>query len=136
MPDKNSGSGTARSELLRNPLTTALATLSSAVQTRLKLFATELEEEIERLKHMMLLALILFFCGTLGIILLTVFIAAIFWQAGWVYALGALALIYLGVGVTAALLLRKKNLARPRLFSATLSELAKDRDRLRSWSRD
>ncbi|HET8564257.1 MAG TPA: phage holin family protein, partial [Candidatus Binatia bacterium] len=128
--------GTARSHSLWNPLTTALATLSSAVHTRLQLFATELEEEIERLKQMMLLALILFFCGTFGIILLTVFTVAIFWQAGWVYALGALALIYLGAGLTAALLLRKKNLSRPRLFSTTLSELAKDRDRLRFWSRD
>jgi len=113
-----------------------LATLSSAVHTRLNLFATELEEELERLKQMMLLALILFFCGTFGIILLTVFAVAIFWQAGWVYALGALALVYLGAGFAAALLLRKKNLARHTFFAATLSELAKDRDRLRSWSRD
>ena len=132
MPDKSSFGGTVRSESVWSPLTTALGTLSSAVHTRVQLFATELEQEIERLKQLMLLALILFFCGTFGIILLTVFTVAIFWQAGWVYALGALALIYLGAGVTAALLLRKKNLAHPRLFSTTLSELAKDRDRLRS----
>jgi uncharacterized membrane protein YqjE len=49
-----------------------------------------------------------------------------------VYAVGALAALYPGMAAAAGLVLRKKILQRPRLFPATLAELAKDRDRLRA----
>lgn len=113
-----------------------LAALSSAFHTRLELFAAELEEERERLKQTLVLMLLLFFGLSFGIILLTIFIVAIFWEQGWVTAIGCLAVVYLGVGVVAFIKLRSALLQRSGLFPATLAELGKDRDHLRSSARE
>jgi uncharacterized membrane protein YqjE len=115
-----------------HPVRAVLAALSAAIHTRLELLVTELEEERERLKQTLLLTLLVFFGISFGIILLTIFAVAIFWQQGWVYAIGALAALYLGIAIAAGLRLRRKILLRPRLFPATFDELAKDRDRLRA----
>jgi uncharacterized membrane protein YqjE len=111
-----------------------LAAVSSALHTRLELFVTELEEERERLKQALLLTLLLFFCLSFGFILLTIFVVALFWERGWIFAIGGLAALYLTVGIAAAVMLRKKILTRPGLFPATLVELGKDRDRLKASS--
>jgi uncharacterized membrane protein YqjE len=87
-------------------------------------------------KQTLLLTLLLFFSLSFGFILLNIFAVALFWEKGWVLALGGLAVLYLGVGVVAALMLRKKILNRPGLFPATLAELEKDRDRLKAASRE
>jgi uncharacterized membrane protein YqjE len=135
MTDQDSA-GEGRQQGFWHPVRSTFALFSSALHTRLELFATELEEERERLKQTLVLTLLLFFGLSLGFILLNIFIVAILWQAGWVYALGAMAALYLGIGIGAGLLLRDKHLTRPGLFPATLAELAKDRDRLRSNPRE
>ena len=117
-------------------LKTALAVLSSIFHTRLELFTTELEEERERLRLSLLLALLAFFGFSLGFILLTVFIVAFFWEKGWIAAVGCLSAVYLGVGFYAAIKLRSAILRRPRLFPATLAEIGKDRDQLRGSLRE
>ena len=117
-------------------LKTLLAALSAALHTRLDLFATELEEERERLKQTLVLTLLLFFGLSLGFILLTIFLVALFWERGWLAALGVLAAVYLAIGIAAAVRLRNRILTRRGFFSATLGELAKDRDRLRSSTRE
>jgi len=113
-----------------------LAILSSAFHTRLELFVAELEEERERLKQTLVLMLLLFFGLSFGFILLTIFIVAIFWEQGWIAAVGCLAAVYLGIGITACIKLRSALLQRPGLFPATLAELGKDRDHLRSSTRE
>jgi len=124
------------SDGLWRSLKALLAALSAALHTRLDLFATELEEERERLKQTLVLTLMVFFGLGLGFILLTIFLVALFLERGWLAALGALAAAYLGVGIVAAFKLRNRILTRPGLFPATLGELAKDRDRLRSSTRE
>ena len=137
MTDKDTGGANNRSPNgFFHPVRSLLATLGAGFHTRLELFVTELEEERERLKQTLILTLLLFFGFSLGIILLTIFAVAIFWQQGWVYAVGALAVLYLAIGAAAGLMLRKKILLRPGLIPATLNELAKDRDRLRASSRE
>ena len=124
------------SDGLWRSLKALLAALSAALHTRLDLFATELEEERERLKRTLVLTLMVFFGLGLGFILLTIFLVALFWERGWLAALGALAAVYLAVGIAAAFKLRNRILTRPGLFPATLGELAKDGDRLRSSTRE
>jgi len=114
------------------PVRSALAVFASAAHTRLHLLAVELEEERERLKQTLVLTLLFFFGLSLGFILLTIFAVALFWQQGWIYALGALAAVYLGIAIAAGVMLRRKILLHPKLFAATLNELAKDCDRLRA----
>jgi uncharacterized membrane protein YqjE len=113
-----------------------LAILSAALHTRLELFVTELEEERERLKQTLVLMLLLFFGLSFGFILLNIFIVAIFWEQGWIAAIGCLAAVYLGIGIVAAVKLRSALLQRPGLFPATLAELGKDRDHLGASSRE
>ncbi len=107
------------------------AVLASAFHTRVELFVTELEEERERLKQALIFTLLLVFGASMGFILLTIFLVALFWERGWIGAIGALAFLYLGVATFAAVKLSHSFLKRPGLFLATRAELGKDRDRLK-----
>jgi uncharacterized membrane protein YqjE len=113
-----------------------VAVLSSALHTRLDLFVTELQEELERTKQTVALFLVLLCGASLGFILLNIFLVALFWQNGWIAAIGILALIYFGVAAFAAVKLRGATLRPAGLFPATLAELGKDRDRLRTATRE
>ncbi len=134
MVEPESSTGEKRSSGFLRSLKNTLTVFIAGIHTRLELFVTELEEERERLKQTLVLTLLLFFGLSFGFILLNVFAVALFWQNGWVAAIGALAAVYLAVGIIAAMALRKKILTRPGLFPATLAELRKDCDRLRSSS--
>ncbi len=107
-----------------------LRTLLSIVSTRLELLANELQEERLRLTQMLFFALAALFCFGMGIMLLTVFIVVLFWDDHRLAVVGGLCLIFLASGILMALLLRSKALAKPRLFSASLGELAKDKAHL------
>jgi uncharacterized membrane protein YqjE len=136
MPEKEGSTGSERSTGFLDTCKSVFVAITSALHTRLELFVTELEEERERLKQALLLTLLLFFGLSFGFILLNIFVVALFWEKGWRLALGGLAALYLGVGVVAAVMLRKKILTRPGLFPSTLAELEKDRDRLKASSRE
>jgi uncharacterized membrane protein YqjE len=132
MFDPERASGTTKEPGILHGFKAVLAVLSSMLHTRLDLFVTELEEERERLKQTLVLTLLLFFGLSFGFILLTIFIIALFWERGWIAAIGCLSLVYLAIGITAAVKLRNAILSRPRMFPATLQEIGKDRDRLRA----
>jgi uncharacterized membrane protein YqjE len=136
MSDPRSNQSQEGSSSFFQPIKAVLAALSSALHTRLELFVTELEEERERIKQAVILTLLLLFGFTFGIVLLTIFLVALFWQNGWIAAIGALALLYFAVGAGAAIKLRSAILRRPGLFPATLAELGKDRDHLRASTRE
>jgi uncharacterized membrane protein YqjE len=102
----------------------------------LDLFVTELEEERERLKQTAMLLLLATAGASLGFILLNIFLVAMFWQRGWIAAIGLLALVYFAVAGFAVLKLRSAILRRAGLFPETLAELAKDRDHLRAAARE
>lgn len=124
--------GAARSKGFLASTKGLLASLLELLQTRLELVAAELEEEEQRLKETALLAIIVFFFASLGITFLTLLVVAIFWESHRLYVLGGFALLYLALSLIASLIVRKKFRSKPRLFSATLSELVKDREHLKS----
>ena len=115
---------------------TVLALLASGLHTRLELFVTELEEERERLKHTLILTALVVLGLGFGFILFTIFLVALFWAQGWIVAIGGLALLYFVIAIIAGLKLRSAILRRSGLFPATLAELGKDRDQLRSSGRE
>ena len=131
MVDSGSRPGGADSPGILQSLKMLSATLASAFHTRVELFVTELEEERERLKQTLVLTLLVVFGLSMGFVLLTIFLVALFWQQGWIGAIGGLSFIYLGVATIAAFKLRNVFLRRSGLFPATLAELGKDRDRLK-----
>ncbi len=101
------------------------------MKTRLELVSTEIEEERERIKEIVLLAVIALFCMSLGVLLLTLLIVVAFWNTYRLYVLSGFVIFYLGLGLIAGLVMRRKVISKPRLFSGTLSELAKDRESLK-----
>jgi len=110
--------------------------LASALHTRLGLFVTEVEEERERLKQALILVVLVIFGLAFGFALINIFLVALFWEHGWIAAIGILALLYFGIAVGAALKLRSTILRRSGLFPATLAELGKDCEELRKSLRD
>jgi len=110
-----------------------LDTWVDLLRTRLELFTTELEEERARQELILILAVGSAFCLTFAVLLLTLFVVVAFWETNHrLIVLAGLALFYLAIGLALGGLARRKTRNRPRLFSATLGELAKDRAHLAS----
>jgi len=107
------------------------ATLVAILRTRFELLATEIEEERIRLLQLLFwTAGALFFFGV-GVLLLVILLVAIFWDSSYrITAIVALAFIFLAGGTGMAVGVRNRMNARPRLFSASLDELARDKDEL------
>ena len=106
------------------------ATLVALLRTRFELVATELEEERIRLLQLLFWAAGAFFFFGVGILLVVFLLVAVFWDSYRITAIAALAVIFLAAGVGMACGVRRRMQARPKLFSASLDELAKDRDHL------
>jgi len=111
-----------------------LSTLLSVVSTRLDLLANELQEERLHLTQMFVLGLFALFCFGMGILLLTVFVAVLFWDNHRLVAFGALSFIFFATSALLAMLLRSKAQQKSRLFSASLAEFAKDGTHLETVS--
>jgi uncharacterized membrane protein YqjE len=131
MISEGSEAGANRPAGFFESLRSILSVFIAILQTRLELLSTELAEERERLKVALLLAVVILFFASLGVLLLTIFVVAIFWDSHRFLVLGGFVLLYFGLALIAALILRRRALSRPRLFSATLAELHKDHERLR-----
>ena len=109
-----------------------LSTVTSIASTRLELLANELQEERLRLTQMLLFTLFALFCFGVGILLLTAFIVVLFWDDHRLAVLGVLSALFFALGILTAMLLRNKAQAKSGLFSASLAELAKDREQLKT----
>jgi uncharacterized membrane protein YqjE len=106
------------------------STLISIVSTRLELLANELQEERLHITQMIILALSALFFFGMGILLLAIFVAVLFWDDHRLAAIGVVCALFFALGTLMALLLRSKAKAKSKLFSASLAELAKDREHL------
>lgn len=106
------------------------STLIAIVSTRLELLASEVQEERLRLTEMFFLSLFALFCFGMGVLLLTVFITVLFWDEHRLAVLGGLCILFFVMATLMAMLLRNKARTRPKLFSASLAELARDREQM------
>jgi uncharacterized membrane protein YqjE len=104
-----------------------LATLLEILRTRLEIVSTEFEEERERLRELVVYGFWALFFTSLGIVLVTLFVVMAVREPYRLYALGALAVLYLLIGVFAALRVRRSLRQRSRLLATTLAELRRDR---------
>lgn len=99
---------------------------------RLRLLGNELEEERLRLAQMLVLGALAAFCLAMSALLVTALVVIAFWEPYRLVALGLLAALYLVGAVVTFLVLKAKAAQRTKLFSASLGELARDRDLLKS----
>ena len=113
-------------ESLRNLVRTFLA----IVQTRLEIFASEIDEQRALLARIAVLSAIAAFCLGLAVILLVLFVVVLFWDTNRLLAIGVLAGVFAAGGIVACLMLRSAITGRPKLLAATLAELRKDRTKL------
>jgi len=136
MSDSGSDPSQTGASKFSQPFKDLLAVAISALHTRFDLFSVELQEELERTKRTLVFVLVLLCGSSLGFILINIFLVALFWQNGWIAAIGILALVYLAVAAFAAIKLRGATERPGGLFPATLTELGKDRDSLRTAARE
>jgi uncharacterized membrane protein YqjE len=126
-----SASGEAGTGILRS-LRNLGATLVALLHTRFELLVTELEEERIRLLQLLFWAAGALFFLCVGMLLLTLLLVVVFWDTHRIAAIAVLAGAFLAAGVGMAIGVRNRMYARSRIFSASLNELARDRDQLTS----
>jgi len=117
---------------LFDSLKTLLATLVGIAHTRVELISTEVEEQFARLVSLLALALVALFFAFTGVILSAIALIVVFWDSNRVPAAAGLAAAFVLLAVIAVLGFIARAKARPRLFKASLEELAKDRSQLNS----
>ena len=106
------------------------ATLVGVLHTRLELLVTEIEEERVRLLQLTLWAVgALFFLG-IAILLFVTLLIVLFWETHRIPVIATLAGIFLAAGIGMVMGTRNRMHGRSRLFSASLDELARDKDQL------
>lgn len=106
------------------------ATLVALAHTRLDLLSSDLEEEREQLVSVLVMLLVALFSLGIGVLLLAILIAVMFWDSHRLLALAGLTGFFLGGGAAAFGVARHKLRTKPKLFAASLAELAKDRQQL------
>jgi uncharacterized membrane protein YqjE len=121
---------TGHSEGLLDSLRNLARTFLAIVQTRIEIFASEIDEERTRLARIAVLAAVAAFCLGLAVILLVFFLVVLFWDTDRLLAIGVLAGVLAIGGIAACLGLRAAIAKRPKFLSATLAELRKDGTRL------
>ncbi|MDP1862760.1 MAG: phage holin family protein [Thiobacillus sp.] len=124
----------AAPEGLFESLKTLSVSLVSIVHTRLELLSTDVAEEREQLTSFLVLVLIALGCLGIGIVLLTILVVVVFWETHRLLALSGMTGLFLMVGVGLGWFALHRVRTKPRLFEASLTELSKDRQQLRSGS--
>jgi len=115
-------------------LKTLSVSLVGIVHTRLELLSTDVAEEREHLITHLVLVLVALFCLGVGVVLLAILIAVVFWDSHRLMALGGLTGFFLAVSAGVGWLAIHKIRTKPRLFEASLAELSKDRQHLTAKS--
>jgi len=121
---------TGRAEGLFESLKNLAKTFLAVVQTRIEIFASEIDEERARLARIAVLAAVAALCVALAVVLAVFFLVVLFWDTNRLLAIGVLAGVFAVGGIVACLGLRAAISQRSKFLSATLAELRKDRTKL------
>ena len=117
-------------ENLLSSLKNLVSTGASIAQTRLELVS--LDVQIARAKFLSLLVMVIcaLFFLFFGLVMLALLIVIYSWETDRLLALSLLTAGFLAVGCILALVVVRSLKTMPRLFEATIAELAKDRQEL------
>ena len=117
-------------ENLLSSIKNLAATGASIAQTRLELLSVDVQ--IARSKFISLLVLIvcaLFFLF-FGLVMLSLLIVIYSWESDRMLALGLLTSGFIAIGIILTILIMRSLRTMPKLFEASIAELAKDREEL------
>lgn len=117
-------------ENLLSSLKNLVSTGASIAQTRLELISTDVQ--IARSKFLSLLIMVIFtlFFLFFGLVMLALLIVIYSWESDRMLALSLLTGSFLVIGFILALVVLRSLKTMPKLFEATIAELAKDRQEL------
>lgn len=109
-----------------------LATLLSMAQTRMELFAIELQEDIYRLGVTLLWSLVALFALGMGCLLAALTLIFIFWDTHRVLVSISVTAVFFGGGLLAVLIVAKRLRDYPRMLQGITAELQCDQELLRA----
>ena len=117
-------------ENILSSLKNLVSTGASIAQTRLELISTDVQ--IARAKFLSLLVMVIFtlFFLFFGLVMLALLMVIYSWETDRVLALSMLTCGFLAIGCILALVVLRTLKTMPKLFEATITELAKDRQEL------
>jgi uncharacterized membrane protein YqjE len=121
--------GDAQSGGLMQSLRNLAASAAGVLYTRLELLVSEVEEERLRILQLLLWGAVALIFFSLGVLMLTFAVVVLFWDTHRLLVAAVLGIAYLAIGGALAVVARRRA-QRPRLFNASIAELAKDRDTL------
>ena len=101
-------------------------------QVRFELLTVEARLEISRLTSLAALGALAVVFVSFGLIFLSIFLTVLLWDSHRLVALGIFTTLFLGGGLVLAWLAWQRAREGARMFSATLGELRRDQERLRS----
>lgn len=126
MPDSN------HSPRFFDSLRSLVSNVAAMTRTRLELASIELAEEKNRLMQHAFLGLLGLIFLALGLIGLTALIVILCWDTYRWQVLAALVALYFGIAAYCLLRVRRDLRSAPPMFEATLAELDKDKEALKS----
>jgi uncharacterized membrane protein YqjE len=113
-----------------------VATVVNIVQTRVELLTTELQEEVHYAASLVLWSLVALFTALLGILVGGLTVVFAYWDTHRVLAATLVTVAYFIFAGIAVVVLIAKMKSHRRFLDATLNELARDGEALRSRIRD
>ncbi len=108
------------------------ATLLSMVQTRMELASVELEEHSRRYLGLVLMSLLALFLFGIASVLVALFVVIVFWDSHRIAAVLGMAAVFALAAAAIGIRVRAGFAAQPALLSATMAELQKDMDFLKT----
>jgi uncharacterized membrane protein YqjE len=117
-------------ENLLSSIKNLAATGTSIAQTRLELLSVDVQ--IARSKFISLLVMIIcaLFFLFFGLVMLSLLIVIYSWESDRMLALSLLTSGFIAIGLILAILIMRSLRTMPKLFEASIAELAKDREEL------
>jgi uncharacterized membrane protein YqjE len=97
-------------------------------RNRLELLATEIQEEKVRILGLLLYGIAALMLLVSGMVFLAIFLTVLFWDGNRLLALGIFTAIFILSGVIAAVVARGYARSASALFSASIAELARDKE--------
>lgn len=104
--------------------------LISIAHTRLEILSLDIEEDRAQLLSLLALYVIAMFCLIVGLVISIILVVLVLWMNHHLIALSLVAGFFFLVGAVICYLAIHKTKNKPRIFSASLLELLKDKEKL------
>jgi len=117
-------------ENLLSSIKSLISAGTSIAQTRLELISVDVQIARTQLISLLVMIVSALFFLFFGLVMLALFIVIYSWESDRMLALGLLTGAFLSVGLILAALIMQSMRTMPKLFEASIAELAKDREAL------